>query len=352
MTKHIPVDKALREVKHLSSLVQQLMENVNTALCTASETLPSLKGFITAEDHERDIENISQIVPDEKGVASYYDKTIARFCVPLASTLTLHPQASSSQWHSLVIWTTSVPCSCYGIMNGLLHFMPMPENGNKKSKGATIMERMESEKCHTFMEMSRATMSLGSWEMKSTSTGPQEVMRVVPTLGKFSWTFCNSEAWFVTQKHAKQLEKGKNTPVGPDAQNPPWNLGFIVSSAPRNEASLQTLVSQCVTRSATLSGLMPPLPRAPTQKDKGKQKAKEQGMAAAPAPGSYILPSPRALTWKDKGKETAKDQVKEAGGVGDRKRKRNADDEAYQDHHDLTAEKLVQQVMCPPLKLC
>jgi hypothetical protein len=121
MTKHIPVDKALREVKHLPSLVQQLMENVNTALCTASETLPSLKGFITAEDHERDIENISQIVPDEKGVASYYDKTIARFCVPLASTLALHPQASSSQWHSLVIWTTSVPCSCYGIMNGLLH---------------------------------------------------------------------------------------------------------------------------------------------------------------------------------------------------------------------------------------
>ena len=109
--KHIPVDKALREVKRLPSLVQQLAENVDTALHTASETLPSLKGFITAEDRERDVENLSQIVADEKGVASYYDKTTARFCTPLASTLALHPQASSSQWRSLVVWTTSVPRS-------------------------------------------------------------------------------------------------------------------------------------------------------------------------------------------------------------------------------------------------
>ena len=217
--KHIPVNKALREVKHLPSLIQQLAENVNTALCTASETLPSLKGFITAEDCERNIEYLRQIVPDEKGVASYDKKSTARFCVPLASTLALHPQASSSQWFSLVIWTTSVPHSGYGIMNGLLHFMPMPEDGSKKSKSkwAQIMECMESEKCRTFVEMSRATTALGSWEMKSTSARSQEAMRAVPTLGKFSWTFCNSEACFMTRKHAKELEKGKNTPVGPDA---------------------------------------------------------------------------------------------------------------------------------------
>ena len=103
-------------------------------------------------------------------------------------------------------------------MNGLLHFMPMPEDGSKKYnyKQAKIMECMESEKCCTFMEMSRATTALGSWEMNSTSAGPQEVMRAVPTLGMFSWTFLNSETCFVTQKHAKELEKGKNTLVGPD----------------------------------------------------------------------------------------------------------------------------------------
>jgi hypothetical protein len=51
--------------------------------------------------------------------------------------------------------------------------------------------------------------------------------------------------------------------------------------------------------------------------------------------------------WKDKGKEKAKDQAKETGATGGRKRKQNVDDKAYQDRHDLTAEKLVQRVMCP-----
>jgi hypothetical protein len=241
--KHIPVDTALWEVKHLPSLIQQLAENVDTALHTASETLPSLKGFITAEDCERDIENLSQIVADEKGVASYYDKTTTRFCTPLASTLALHPQALSSQWHSLVVWTTSVPRSGHAIMDGLLHFLPMPEDGSEKSKSkwANIMERMESEKCRTFVEMSRATTALGSWEIKSTSAGPQEVMRAVPTLGKFSWTFCNSEACLATQKHAKELEKGKNTPVGRDARNPPWNLGVCSFSQNRENVIYYTI---------------------------------------------------------------------------------------------------------------
>ena len=224
--KHIAVDKALLEVKRLPSLIQQLAENVDKALHAASEMLPSLKGFITAEDRERDIQNLSWIVPDENGVASYYDITTARFCTPLASTLALHPQASSSQWHSLVVWTTSVPRSGYAIMDGLLLFMPIEEDDSEKSKykWAKIMERMDSEKCRTFVEMSRATTALGSWEMKSTSARSQEVMRAVPTLGKFSWTFCNSETCLVPHKHAKELEKGKNTPVGRDAQNPPWNL--------------------------------------------------------------------------------------------------------------------------------
>ena len=212
--KHIPVDNVLLEVKCLPSLIQQLTENVDKALHAASEMLLSLKSFITAEDYKSDIENLSQIVPDEKGVSKYYLQTTTRFCTPLASTLPLHPQALSSQWHSLVVWFTSVPRSDYAIMDRLLHFMLMPKDSSKKSKWAKIIEYMDNEKCCTFWQMSRATMALGFWEMKSTSVGLQEVMRIVPTLGKFSWAFCNSEACLMTQKHAKELDKGKNTPVG------------------------------------------------------------------------------------------------------------------------------------------
>jgi hypothetical protein len=97
---------------------------------------------------------------------------------------------------------------------------------------------------------------------------------------------------------------------------------------------------------ASGSSMLPP-PRALTRKDKGKEKAQEQGTAAAPALGTSMLPPPRVPTRKDKGKEKAKGKAKETGAAGGRKRKRNVDDEAYQDRHDLTAEKLVQQVMCP-----
>jgi hypothetical protein len=112
--RHIPVHKALQEVKRLPSLIQQLAENVDTALEAALETLPPLGDFITARERKRDIKYSSKIVTDEKGVASFYDKTTARFCAPLASTLALHPQAS--EWFSLVMWTTSVPHSGYAIM--------------------------------------------------------------------------------------------------------------------------------------------------------------------------------------------------------------------------------------------
>jgi len=241
--KHIHPDMALQQVKRLPSLVWQLAENVDTALHTASETLPSLKGFIKAEDRERDIDNLSVIVTDEKGVASYYDKTTARFCAPLASTLALHPQASSSQWRSLVVWTTSAPCSGYAIMDGLLQFMPMPEDGSEKSKSqrGNIMEHMDSEKRRTFVEMSRATTAFGSWEIKSTSAGPQEVMRAVPNLGKFFWTFCNDKTCLATQKHEKELKKGKDTAMGHDTQNPPWNLNVRSLSENHENVTYHTI---------------------------------------------------------------------------------------------------------------
>jgi hypothetical protein len=223
--KHIPPGMALQQVKHLPSLVRQLAENVDTALHpAASETLPSLGDFITARERNRDIENLSKFVTDEQGVASYYDKTTARFCAPLASTLALHPKASSSQWRSLVIWTTSVPRSGYAIMDGLLQFMPMPEDEKSIPQWTNIIERMESGKRLTFLEMSRAATASASWEIMSTSAGSQEVMRAVPNVGKFFWTFCDDKACFATHKHEKELEKGKDTAMGRDARNPPWNL--------------------------------------------------------------------------------------------------------------------------------
>jgi hypothetical protein len=80
-------------------------------------------------------------------------------------------------------------------MAGLLHFMPLPEGDSDESEWAMVMEHMESEKRRTFVEMARATTALASWEMKSTSAGPQEVMGAV---GSFPGRFCDSEACSAT----------------------------------------------------------------------------------------------------------------------------------------------------------
>jgi hypothetical protein len=155
-------------------------------------------------------------------VANYYDKTAARFCAPLASTLSL--QVSSSEWLNLVEWTTSAPHSNYAIMDGVLHFVSESGIEGFEPQLATIMEQMSSDTRHIFEELRRSATPLASWEIKSTSAGPEEVMRAVPKLGQFLWTFCNSNACSAAKTHAKGLEGGRKIVVGCDARNPPWNL--------------------------------------------------------------------------------------------------------------------------------
>jgi hypothetical protein len=92
-------------------------------------------------------------VTDEDGVASFYDKTTARFCAPLPSTLALHPKASFSQWRSLLVWTTSGPSSSYEIIDGLLHCIAEGGNAKSKSQRALILKSMESETRRIFEEM-------------------------------------------------------------------------------------------------------------------------------------------------------------------------------------------------------
>ena len=103
-------------------------------------------------------------------------------------------------------------------MDRLLQFMPMPEDGSEKSipQWANIIECMESEKHLTFLELSRATKALCSWEIKSTSACPQDVMRAVPNLGTFFWTFCDDKACFVTKKHENELKGGRETAMDHD----------------------------------------------------------------------------------------------------------------------------------------
>jgi len=121
--KHFP-QKMRLHVRRLPSLVHQLQKNVDHTLLAASATLPRAWYPIGARQRDFTMNSaMSDVAMDEKAIAEIYGKTTAAFCVPLASTLALHPRASKDTWKILLLWTQSVSPSGYAIMDGELQII-------------------------------------------------------------------------------------------------------------------------------------------------------------------------------------------------------------------------------------
>jgi len=216
---HFSGDLILRQVKRLPSLVPDLANNVDRTLRAAEATLPCTWDLLTAAQRKRPLDNVAK---DEKAVIKAYMKTTPTFCEPVASTLTLHPKASTSGWSSLISWSTSVHPSMYAIANGQLQFK---FNSNVED-AARLLNTMDSDTRKIVEKLRDAESPLGTWDFKSITTGSDEVMQAVGTLGKFSWTGCNlkSSEGCSGSKHRIWTNTARNTVVGPDARDPPWNL--------------------------------------------------------------------------------------------------------------------------------
>jgi len=223
--KHFDKRLVLRHVKRLPSLVQDLAINVDSALLAASESLPPPVHEITAAHRNFRVRENCNVVRNKQGVAEYYQQTTAQFCARVASTLALHPQASTSGWGSLLVWSQSNRSSHYAIMDGELRFRDWsPEDPYVQ----TIMNSMDPETRQIVEGMRESDTSFGSWELKSMTTGSATVMGAVLNLGRFTWTYCNKNC---PPAHQKWKDKVNNVVVGPDAQHPPWNLN-VSSFAP------------------------------------------------------------------------------------------------------------------------
>jgi hypothetical protein len=182
--KHFSQSLVLQRVERLPSLVQALADNVETALQAASGHLPPLDNFITAKDRKRDLGHLEVGMHDEGEVAKFYDRTTAKFCLPLASTLALHPTASFSQWASLLFWTQSVNYSSgHAITDGVLRFFGESGLPTMEKIRSHIVEGMENDKRRIFEKMRESQSPLATWEITGPSTGPVEAMTAV--LGQF-----------------------------------------------------------------------------------------------------------------------------------------------------------------------
>ena len=99
---------------------------------------------------------IDRTAPNEKE-ADFYDKTTARYCSPMASTLALHPTASFLEWRSLVSGTQLVSSSGYAIMPGQLGVT------KKNSRDKRIMISLRRWGSH----MSKGNMGYEGFEFRS-----------------------------------------------------------------------------------------------------------------------------------------------------------------------------------------
>ena len=100
--KHFDDKYVLKRVRRLPSLVDDLAKNVDTALSAASNTLPPLDYFFIAQQRKHYRKSVDCRARDENAVANFYGATTAKYCLPLASTLAIHPYAPFSEWCSLV----------------------------------------------------------------------------------------------------------------------------------------------------------------------------------------------------------------------------------------------------------
>ena len=216
--KHFSKDLVLRHVKRLPSLVHDLARNVDSALLAASKSLPPPVHEITADHREFIIEEMPKVVRNKQGVAEYYQQTTAQFCARVASTLALHPQASTSRWRSLLVWSQSNRSSHYVIMDGELRF----KDWNRGEPYVqTIMNSMDPETREIVEEMKESGTSFGSWVLNSITAGSDNVLKAVLNLGEFTWTYCDKDC---PPAHQKWKDKVNNVVVGPDAQHPLWNF--------------------------------------------------------------------------------------------------------------------------------
>jgi hypothetical protein len=237
--KHFTETLVLKRVQRLPSLIQDLAGNVDQLLNAASNTLPPLLGFPTAQRRKADLRNLNVTMQDEKAVTSFYQQTTATYCSIVASTLALHPNASFSEWQSLLSWTQSGRSSSYAIMDGQLCFIEEGSEENKTTR-ADLVLTMDSKTRLIFENLRGSETPLATWEF--IIAGSIEVITAVPNLDMFSWTYCTARKCGRFASHSRAREQvSDHVRIGPDAQVPPWILP--VCSYSLNREKIMVLMS-------------------------------------------------------------------------------------------------------------
>ena len=245
--RHFSQDLKLLHVKRLPSLARDIAANVDktiTDYINHGIQFPPSHLLYSAERMEFVVINNGLLMTDEKAVASFYEKTTASFCVPVASTLALR----TSNWFSLLLWTQYNNACNKAIADG---FLRVTNVGALALQETHLKAVLGEDKFKLVQDLSESQESIMTYKFKSLAAGGVDVMEEILKLSKsptFEWTGCDNCG--SKMKNRTQRNKIAKVVRGPDAKFTPWNLG----SSPISPSDAETVRPQPQTGSSSVQG--------------------------------------------------------------------------------------------------
>jgi hypothetical protein len=224
--RHLASHLILERVVHLDDLVSVVAGTVDQAIHDAitKQPLPKKSGILLpTEVIEFQVESSVWTKYHESGVAEAYKEHTTTYCLPIASTLVIHP--SSETWNRALIWTVDRKSEKWAVADAVLR---MSINISQDDHPAQKLLKNEDDRKRALLKQlaSRST-TLAVWEMKSLTVGTAEVMAEIVEMGltgsKFRWAKCTARVC-AHERLEYMPESGESYDEGVDPLSPPWTL--------------------------------------------------------------------------------------------------------------------------------
>ena len=231
--RHLAPHLILERVVYFDALVSTMANTVDQAIRDAVTKRPLLKdtGILMSEKliklQVRAF--FRRTTYHERGVVEDYLWHAALYCLPLASTLAIHP--SSEHWDSILYWTSDGKMARWASEDGVLRITPAVFADRDDQWKQQLLQNEDNEKIDIIEQLASRYISLAVWEMKHPTVGTAQVMEEIVEMGltnaKFPWKKCSTTADCTHHLWEDMEESKKSYDAGFDARSPPWTLPDI-----------------------------------------------------------------------------------------------------------------------------
>ena len=273
--RHLAPCLILKRVVYFDTLVSTMANTVDRAIQDAVDKrpLPEDTGMLQPEKViKHQVRGLfRRTLYHELGVANAYSHHAATYCLPIASTLALHP--SSEYWDSILNWTTDGKLGRWAIADGLLVISRRVFKDEKWRQ--ELLKDEDDGKKDIMKQLAFRNTTLAVWEMKSLTVGTAEVMQEIAEMGlthaKFPWKKCTPKVCeHGSLKH--MAESKQSYDAGFDPCSPPWTLPSKPSADSRPTPRRQSLRSASIQGGATAGQSYTEPPVSPVEDGEGVGK--------------------------------------------------------------------------------